>query len=125
MLLPLLLHMCQFTPSYVSILSSPIFTATSFNSSSLFRSQQNILSITLESIVYLLLLRPNQELLDLLSYLNCSVLGSYFYILVFYPLQFCLLFLYSYNSWPNIQISHSFSNFCSLCLCSWHIGCVV
>ena len=46
-------------PSCVSILSSLIFTVTSLSSSLLFRLQQDVLSITLESIVYLLFLRPN------------------------------------------------------------------
>ena len=65
------------TLSCVSILSSPIFTVTSLRSSLLFRLQQDILSITLESIVYLLLLRPNQGVLSLAPHLNCSVYFPY------------------------------------------------
>jgi len=38
--------------------------------SSLFKLQQNILSTTLESIVNLLLLKPNQGLLNSSPYLN-------------------------------------------------------
>ena len=59
------------TPSRISILSSTIFTVTSLNISSLFRLQQNV--FTLESIANLLLLRPNQRLLDLSPYLNYFV----------------------------------------------------
>jgi len=74
------------TSSCISILSSSIFIIIFLSSFSLFRSQQNILSITLESIIYLLLLRLNQEVLSLTSYLN--------YCFVHFLL--CLLFsLYS------------------------------
>ena len=59
------------TPSYISIFSSLIFTVTSLSISSLFRLQQVVLFITLESIVNIfLLLRLNQELLSLGPHLN-------------------------------------------------------
>ena len=71
------------TPFDVSILSNPIFTITSLNMFLLFKLQQNVLSTTLLSITnLLLLLRSNQELLDLLLYLN------YFY----YSYYSCTLF---------------------------------
>ena len=100
---PLSNNASTITPSCVSILSSSIFTITSLSSFSLFKSQQDVLSITLESIIYLLLLRLNQGVLSLAPYLNyCfvyfllqlfSFVYCFLYIPVFYPLQFCLLFL--------------------------------
>ena len=98
------------TPSCISILSSLIFTITSFNMSLLFRLQQNVFSTTLESIANLLLLRSNQGLSDLYPHLNyfvCFLLQSsfsvhYFHISVFYPSQFYFLLLYSYNSLLNV-----------------------
>ena len=58
------------TLTYVSILSSLIFTITFLNIFPLSRLQQELFSITLESIANLLLLKPHQGLLDSLSYLN-------------------------------------------------------
>ena len=90
---PLSNNASTITLSCVSILSSLIFTVTSLRSSLLFRSQQNILSITLESIVYLLLLRSNQGVLSLAPHLNCSVYFSY--IPTSSLIQSSYLFLYS------------------------------
>ena len=74
------------TPFYVLIFSSPIFTVTSLNIFLLFRSQQNVLSITLLTITnLLLLLELSQELLDSLPIqitivliIHSSFLSHYF-----------------------------------------------
>ena len=47
------------TPSYISILSNPIFTATSLNMSLLSRLHVDVFSTTLKTIANLLLLRPS------------------------------------------------------------------
>jgi len=88
---PLSNNASTITSSCISILSSPIFTITSLSSFSLFGSQQNVLSITLEIIF---------------SFVYC-----FLYIPVFCPLQFCLLFLYFYNFLLYVQNLHSCSSF--------------
>ena len=88
----------------LSTLSSLIFTITSLSTFLLFRSQSDVLSITLLSTVYLLL-RLNQRVLSLAPHLNsafCFLLQFFFvshfsYILVFSPPQFCSLSSYSCN----------------------------
>jgi len=96
--------------------------------------QQNILSITLESIVYLLLLllRPNWGLLNLYPHLNyCYFLPQLFFaiyysyslhILVFFLFQFCFLFPNSYNVSPYVQNLYSYNNSCFHNLSPWHIS---
>ena len=119
------------TPSYISIFSSLIFTVTSLSISLLFRLQQVVLFITLESIVNLfLLLRLNQELLSLGPHLNYihslpqpifAVHYSYYsYILVLFFSQFCFLFPNSYSILPYDQISHNCNNFYFLDPPPWH-----
>ena len=108
------------TPSYISTLSKPILTVTSLSHFSLFRSQQNVLFITLESIIYPLLLRLNQGVSSLTSHLNfpvhfflqsSSVCCSYCHcILVFFPSQFCSLLPCSYNFLLNAQILHNYNS---------------
>ena len=70
---PLSKNAFTITPFCISTLSSPIFTVTPLRRFPLSRLHVNVLSTTLESISNLLLLRSNQELLDLLPYLNYSV----------------------------------------------------
>ena len=78
------------TFSHVLILFNPIFTITFLNISLLFRSRQNVLSITLLSIANLLLLEPSQGLPDSLPHLNyCSYCLNCPYTQAFFPfLQF-------------------------------------
>ena len=89
------------TSTCISIISNPIFTVTFLNIFPLFRLQQNVLSITLLSIANLLLLEPNQGLLNSLPYLNYFQCSNYFYISVF--------------SFVSYSIIYQFLQFLTLC----------
>ena len=108
-------------PSCVSILSSSIFTVTSHSISLLFRLYALVFSTTLANMANLLLLRSSWGLLDFFPHLNFLV-----HIPVFFLLQFCFLFSYSYNFLLSVQILHNYNNSCFLFyLHTWHRGCIV
>ena len=108
------------TPSYISIISSPIFTVTSLSIFPLSRLQQDVLFTTLLSITNMLLLRSNQGLLDFPPYLNYSVYNSYCpHISSSYS---GLLFIF-YNFVLDGQILHNYSN-SSPYPPPWYVGCM-
>ena len=100
--------------SCVSTLSNPIFTVTSLKRSPLSRLQQDVLSITLLSIVNLLLLKSNWDPLDLCPLLN-------YYCPLRFPSSDSYLFFYSYSILPNVQNLHKHNNF-FLCQHLWYMG---
>ena len=105
---PLSNNTSTITPSYISILSSSIFTVTSLNMFSLSRLQPDILSTTLLSIANLLLLEPNQGLLGSSPHLDSSLYSDYPHILFFsLGLQFPIV----YNSIQDSQILYSYNSF--------------